>query len=71
MPAQDSGPTTTGFNGDNLVQLPPQVGRRPAGGRAGRLRRHPNSWTPRAAARVAGVKQDFARLMLGLFAGSF
>jgi hypothetical protein len=71
VPAQESGPTTVGFNGDNLIQLPPQVGP-PAGGRPG----GPPPPTPEQLdaarrARVAGVKQDFARLMLGLFAGSF
>ena len=71
VPAQESGPTTVGFSGDNLIQLPPQVGP-PAGGRPG----GPPPPTPEQLdaarrARVAGVKQDFARLMLGLFAGSF
>jgi len=70
VPAQESGPTTVGFNGDNLVQLPPQTA--PPGGRPG----GPPPPTPEQLdaarrARVAGVKQDFARLMLGLFAGSF
>ena len=71
VPAQESGPTTVGFNGDNLIQLPPQAAP-PAGGRPG----GPPPPTPEQLdaarrARVAGVKQDFARLMLGLFAGSF
>ena len=71
VPAQESGPTTVGFNGDNLIQLPPQAAP-PAGGRPG----GPPPPTPEQLdaarrARLAGVKQDFARLMLGLFAGSF
>jgi hypothetical protein len=70
VPAQESGPTTVGFNGDSLIQLPAQVA--PPGGRPG----GPPPPTPEQLdaarrARVAGVKQDFARLMLGLFAGSF
>ena len=48
VPAQESGPTTSGFNGDSLIQLPPQVGP-PAGGRpGGPPPPHPNNWTPRA-----------------------
>jgi hypothetical protein len=71
VPAQESGPTTVGFNGDTLIQLPAQVAP-PAGGRPG----GPPPPTPEQLdaarrARVAGVKQDFARLMLGLFAQSF
>ncbi len=56
IPAQDTGPTTTGFNGDRLVQIP-----------------KPPVALPDAAmaSRVTGVKQDFARLMLGLFASSY
>src|SRR5262245_19382922 len=56
IPAQDTGPTTNGFNGDRLVQIPkPPVAMPDAA----------------VASRVTGVKQDFARLMLGLFAGSY
>jgi len=53
-PAQDSGPTVTGFNGDRLVQSPA-------------------SQQPEAAARaqLVNAKQEFARLMLGLFAASY
>jgi hypothetical protein len=56
IPAQDSGPTTNGFNGDRLVQIPRPPAPMPEAG---------------AAARVIGLKQDFARLMLGLFASSY
>jgi hypothetical protein len=42
IPAQESGPSTAGFNGDALIQT-----------------------------KAAAVKQDFARLMLGMFAASF
>jgi hypothetical protein len=69
FPAQDAGPATAGFNGDRLIQIPsapPPVAR--AGG--------PPAPTPaqqEAAmrARVATARQDFARLMLGLFASSY
>jgi hypothetical protein len=69
FPAQDAGPATIGFNGDRLVQIPaapPPVAR--AGGPA-----PPSAAQQEAAiqARLATVKQDFARLMLGMFARSF
>ena len=69
FPAQDAGPTVTGFNGDRFVQSPaPQPPPARPGG--------PPPPTPQqleAAARVqlVNVKQDFARLMLGLFAASY
>lgn len=56
FPAQDSGPATTGFNGDGLVQIPKPATAQPSAALAGR---------------VATVKQDFARLMLGMFASSY
>jgi hypothetical protein len=69
VPAQESGPTAAGFNGDDLLEsggAGPPVGR-PGG---------PPPPTPEQAAaaragRTIAVKQDFARLMLGLFATSF
>jgi hypothetical protein len=69
FPAQDAGPATAGFNGDRLVQIPPAP---PPVARAG----GPPAPTPaqqEAAmrARVATARQDFARLMLGLFASSY
>jgi hypothetical protein len=75
IPAQESGPTSTGFNGEELIQLPvPSVPMPPPGiGRAGA----PAGPPPQAQLdamrrqRVATVKQDFARLTLGMFAGSF
>ena len=42
IPAQESGPSTAGFNGEALIQT-----------------------------KTPAVKQDFARLMLGMFAASF
>jgi hypothetical protein len=69
FPAQDAGPAAAGFNGDRLIQIPlapPPIAR--AGG--------PPAPTPaqqEAAmrARVATAKQDFARLMLVVFASSY
>jgi hypothetical protein len=87
IPAQDTDPTTRGFNGDNLIQVPPPGAGR-GGPRAGGP--PPGGPPPGGGARVGGpppaggrgpggppvppivaVKQDFARLMLGMFAASF
>jgi hypothetical protein len=68
IPAQESGPTISGFNGETLLQFPipgPPPAR--AGGPP------PPSAEQTAAAgrmRLLTVKQDFARLALGMFAGS-
>ena len=60
IPAQDTDATVTGFSADQLILSPAPPNR--AGGPA-----------PEAAApqRLVGAKQDFARLMLGIFAASF
>ena len=55
FPAQDAGPATVGFNGDALVQIPVPPAQQDAAMRA----------------RLDGVRHEFARLMLGLFATSF
>jgi len=76
-PAVESGYSTAGFSGDDLIQLPvpstpvmPPMAQRPGG---------PPPPTPEQIAamqagqrksRVATLKQDYARLMLGLFAGT-
>ena len=75
-PAVESGYTTLGFSGDDLIQLPPPtVPAMPAGARPG----GPPPPTPEQMAaqqaaqrknRVTTLKQDYARLMLGLFAAS-
>lgn len=67
FPAQDSGPATSGFNGNALIQAPALA--IPAGPARG------GGPPPLPAAeveanRVATLKQDLARLMLGMFAGS-
>ena len=79
IPAQESAPSSNGFNGEGLVQIPPpDAGAGPAmpPGRPG----GPPPPTPEQlqqqraaarAARVATIKQDFARLTLGMFAKSF
>lgn len=71
-PAEESDPTSAGFNGDDLIQipaptLPPAMAARPGG---------PPPPTPaqlqaQRRARVLTVKQDFVRFAIGLFADSF
>jgi hypothetical protein len=72
IPARESGPTTRGFNGTDLIQFPEaapaRAGAPPAAGRgeppaAGRGGPPPDPVTP--------LKQDFVRLTLGMFATSF
>lgn len=98
FPAEDTDPTSSGFNGDELIQVPPMPSP-PAGGRAvmpsgagppapagtgappGSAAAPPGAAaTPGSGsrgpapdprrARVASIKQDFARLSLGLFAAA-
>jgi len=66
VPAQETGVTAAGFNGDDLVQDPPPQATPapPAGAPSGPPRNA-------SAARVVTLKQDFARLALGMFATSF
>jgi hypothetical protein len=69
VPAQETGVTAAGFNGDDLVQdppppPPPPMPTPPAGAPSGPPRNP-------SAARVTTLKQDFARLALGMFATSF
>jgi hypothetical protein len=126
IPAQESGPTSTGFNGDSLIQLPPPEpppqgatpggaarsapaagaappagaataaagAAPPAGAAAATAGAAPPARPPDAAAsgkpappsspagpppapldprkaRVTTIKQDFVKLTLGMFAGSF
>lgn len=62
FPAQDAGPTTSGFVGDALVLIP-----RP---RPGMPAPPPGAMEAQLRARLTQSKQDFARLMLGMFAGT-
>jgi hypothetical protein len=52
VPAQDTAPSLSGFNGDTLVLVPPL----------------PPAQAAAAAGRVAIARQDLARLLLGMFA---
>lgn len=61
IPARESGPTSRGFNGDGLIQFPEAAPLRAGGPPAGAAPPNPTS----------ALKQDFARLTLGMFATSF
>ena len=54
VPAQDTAPSLSGFNGDTLILVPPL----------------PAQQAGAAADRVITAKQEFARLLLGMFATS-
>jgi len=77
-PAVESGYTTSGFNGDGLIQLPQPVAP-PASMMSGRPGGPPPPTPEQMAAqlaaqrktRVTTLKQDFTRLTLGMFAASF
>ena len=69
IPAQESGPTTSGFNGDQLLQFP--VAGPPPARAGGPPPPSPEQLAMASRMRLGTVKQDFARLTLGLFAGSF
>lgn len=72
VPAEESEPTSSGFVGTDVIQLPLP----PAGGAPGRAGAPPPpAPTPQQVeaqrrARLTTIKQDFARLVLGLLAGS-
>src|SRR4051812_38086646 len=73
IPAQESGPTSTGFNGQELIQMPVPAAPMspPGGGRTGAPPPTPAQLEAGKNARVVTVKQDFVRLTLGMFAASF
>jgi hypothetical protein len=81
FPTQDRGPVTAGFNGAALIGAPgparqggpPLLGGQPRGapppeGRRGRA--GPGGPAASPDAQLTTIKEDLARLMLGLFAGS-
>jgi hypothetical protein len=67
FPAQDAGPVTAGFVGDQLVLIPRPV---PPPPRPGMPAPPPAAMEMQLRARTMQSKQDFARLVLGMFAGS-
>ena len=84
FPAEELDPTSAGFNGDSLIQIPPPAtGPAPARPMPPAGAAPPSGAAPAGAppagrgpapdprrARVTNIKQDFARLWLGLFASS-
>jgi hypothetical protein len=69
FPAQDAGPTVTGFNGERYIQSPaPQP---PPARPGGPPPPTPQQLEAQARVQLANTKQEFARLMLGLFAASY
>jgi hypothetical protein len=82
IPAQENEPTSSGFNGTSLVQIPapppmpagpPRAGGAPPPGAPPGMPGAPGARGPidPRASRTASAKQDFARLTLGMFAQSF
>jgi hypothetical protein len=69
IPAQESGPTTVGFNGEELIQYPEPAA--PTGPGISLPVPTPERLDAARKTRLANVRQDFARLTLGLFATSF
>jgi hypothetical protein len=67
FPAQDAGPVTSGFVGDAVVLIPRPV---PPPPRAGAPAPPPQQQEMMLRARMMQAKQDFARLLLGMFAGT-
>src|SRR5690242_9655558 len=67
FPAQDAGPVTAGFVGDALVLIPRPA---PPPPRPGQPAPPPQAMEMQLRARTMQAKQDFARLMIGMFAGS-
>jgi hypothetical protein len=68
-PAEETDPTSSGFNGDDLIQLP--VPAAPVGRPGGPPPPTPAQIDAQRKARVNAIKQDFVRFALGLFADSF
>ena len=85
IPARESGPSSRGFNGDGLIQIgdppagdgrgrggpPSPPGRGPAPPKEGMRGDGPAEKPGPPPNPTTGVKQDFARLALGMFATSF
>jgi hypothetical protein len=76
FPAQDTDPTLTGFSRDDLILFPPPPAAPPGRGPAPQSGAAPQAagrgGPPNPAQqRLSGIKQDFVRLTLGMFAASF
>lgn len=71
FPAEESAPTSTGFNGGELLQFPASPGS-PAVGRAGGLPPlTSDQLSAQRATRVTTAKQEFVRFALGMFPDTF
>lgn len=68
FPAEETDPTSTGFNGHELIQSPAPAGppTRPGGPAVS-----PAQLEQARAGRVRAIKQDFVRFALGIFPSSF
>jgi len=71
IPAQESGPTLTGFNGAELIQFPAPAAPGMPGRAGGPPASTPEQMEAGRRTRIAGVKQDLLRLTLGMSAGAF
>jgi hypothetical protein len=76
FPAEETDPTSLGFSGDSLIQTPAPIAGPPPAARPGGPPPPTPPPTPaqidaQRKARVIGVKQDFVRFALGMFASSF
>lgn len=69
-PAEEADPTTSGFAGDDLIQLPAPVMPMMPARAGGPPPPTPEQMAMQRRARVTTLKQDYARLALGLFAAS-
>jgi hypothetical protein len=76
VPAEESAPTSTGFSGNDIIQLPPppapgaRAGGPVPGAPAGAAPPNAQAIEAQRRQRLLTVKQDFARLALGMFAAS-
>src|SRR5687767_10493983 len=70
VPAEESEPTSTGFSGADIIQLPlpPPPGARPGG--PAPPAPNPQQVETQRRARLTTIKQDYVRLALGMFASS-
>ena len=71
FPAEESDPTSSGFNGSSLIQLPVPAAPPAAARPGGPPPPSPEQQAAQRAQRVNTVKQDFVRFALGMFPGSF
>ena len=71
FPAEETDPTSLGFNGDSLIQTPAPVAAPPTARAGGPPPPTPAQIEAQRKTRVTGVKQDFVRFALGMFATSF